>query len=141
MKKAFFLHQSGATLIEILVSMIILSLGLLGYAGLILKSQGFNTTAHFRSQATILANGIIESARANKVNLASYVCASPCDPDNQSGSTTASSDLKIFGSDVEALPGGFSSISIGVDNKMAVSITWNNTDNTTSNFVTETWIK
>jgi len=58
------LHR-GFTLIEILVTVIVLSIGLLGLAGLQATALKFNSTAYQRSQATILAYDIAEQMRAN----------------------------------------------------------------------------
>lgn len=57
--------QTGFTLIEILVTVIVLSIGLLGLAGLQATALSFNSTAYQRSQATILAYDIAEQMRAN----------------------------------------------------------------------------
>ena len=48
-------RQKGTTLLEVLVSIVILSVGLLGYAGLQTLSMKNNTSAFQRSQATILS--------------------------------------------------------------------------------------
>lgn len=57
--------QTGFTLIEVLVTVIVLSIGLLGLAGLQATALKFNSTAYQRSQATILAYDIAEQMRAN----------------------------------------------------------------------------
>jgi type IV pilus assembly protein PilV len=57
--------SSGFTIIEVLVAMLILTTGLIGVAGLQLKAQQFNYTAYFRSQATFLANDLMERIRIN----------------------------------------------------------------------------
>lgn len=56
---------NGFTLIEILVTVVVLSIGLLGLAGLQATALRFNSTAYQRSQATILAYDIAEQMRAN----------------------------------------------------------------------------
>jgi type IV pilus assembly protein PilV len=58
-------HSQGFSLIEVLVSLLILSLGLLGVAGLQTTSLRSNQTAYFRSQATAAAADIIDRMRAN----------------------------------------------------------------------------
>jgi len=55
----------GFTLIEILVTVVVLSIGLLGLAGLQAVALKFNSTAYQRSQATSLAYDITERMRAN----------------------------------------------------------------------------
>lgn len=57
--------QSGFSLIEILVAVLIVSVGVLGVAGLQLLSLQNNTSAMFRTQAFQAAYGIIDRARAN----------------------------------------------------------------------------
>lgn len=57
--------QHGTSMIEVLVALLILSVGLLGLAMLQGKSMRLNTDALLRSQATLVANSIIEEMRAN----------------------------------------------------------------------------
>jgi type IV pilus assembly protein PilV len=57
----------GFTLLEILVALLIVSIGLLGIAGIIAIGLKNNQSAGFRSQATWLANDIVDRMRANRV--------------------------------------------------------------------------
>jgi type IV pilus assembly protein PilV len=59
-------YTRGFTLIEVLVSMVILSIGLLGIAKLMLFSSRSNDSAYLRSQATELAYEILDNMRANR---------------------------------------------------------------------------
>src|ERR1700736_6078033 len=56
----------GFTLVEVLVSLVILSIGLLGMAKLMLFSSRSNDSAYLRSQATALAYEILDYMRANR---------------------------------------------------------------------------
>jgi type IV pilus assembly protein PilV len=56
----------GLTLIEILIALLILSVGLLGLAGLQTMSLRFNATAYQRTQATTLAYDFADRMRANR---------------------------------------------------------------------------
>lgn len=58
--------QRGFTLLEVLITLLILSIGLLGLAGLQLTSLKLNDSAERRSQATILAYDILDRMRANR---------------------------------------------------------------------------
>lgn len=58
--------QSGFTLIEVLVAVLVTSLGLLGLAVLQARSMEFNHSAYLRSQATQLAYVIADRMRANR---------------------------------------------------------------------------
>lgn len=56
----------GFTIVEVLVSLVILSMGLLGIAKLILLTARSTDSAYLRSQATELAYGILDDMRANR---------------------------------------------------------------------------
>lgn len=56
----------GLTLVEILVALLVLSIGLLGLAGLQTLSLRFNTSAAQRTQATALAYDFADRLRANR---------------------------------------------------------------------------
>lgn len=58
--------QSGFTLLEILVAMVVLSIGLLGLAGLMTTSMRDNLSASHRTQATWMAYDMIDRMRANR---------------------------------------------------------------------------
>ena len=58
-------HQTGVGMIEILITIIVLSVAALGFAGLQLKSLQNGTEAVTRSQATHLARDAIERIQAN----------------------------------------------------------------------------
>tara|TARA_R110001583_G_scaffold42202_9_gene134195 strand:+ start:792 stop:1310 length:519 start_codon:yes stop_codon:yes gene_type:complete len=57
--------EQGFTLIEILVAVLILSLGILGLVGMESLALKSNLSAYHRSQATILAYDLIDKMRAN----------------------------------------------------------------------------
>lgn len=56
---------TGFTIIEMLVALLILSIGLLGVAALQTTGQRFNHAAYLRTQATFLAYDIMDRIRAN----------------------------------------------------------------------------
>ena len=59
-------YSKGVSLIEVLVAVIILAFGLLGLAGLQSVSLRNNNSAMMRTQATYLAQDIIDRMRVNK---------------------------------------------------------------------------
>jgi type IV pilus assembly protein PilV len=67
--------QKGFGLIEVLITVVILGIGLLGLAGLQATGLNFNHSAYNRSQATILAYDIIDRMRANPAAIGSYTGA------------------------------------------------------------------
>lgn len=58
--------QKGLGLIEVLVSVLVLAVGLLGVAALQTQSIRFNHEAYLRTQATVLANDIADRMRTNR---------------------------------------------------------------------------
>ncbi|MGB1950270.1 MAG: type IV pilus modification protein PilV [Marinobacter sp.] len=58
-------NQKGYGLIEVLVSVLVLAIGLLGLAGLQTQSLRFNNEAYFRTQATLLAMDMADRLRSN----------------------------------------------------------------------------
>jgi len=58
-------YSRGIAMIEVLVTMIILSIGLLGLAGLQLTGMRSINSASLKTQATVLINDISERMRAN----------------------------------------------------------------------------
>jgi len=68
-------RNSGFSLIEILVTIVIIAFGLLGLAGLQVKIQGAEMEAYQRGQALLLLTDMVERINANRVNAAGYVSA------------------------------------------------------------------
>ncbi|MFT6824450.1 MAG: type IV pilus assembly protein PilV [Pseudohongiellaceae bacterium] len=62
--------QAGSTLIEVLVSLLVLSFGMLGMAGVQAVSLRGNLAAYYRTMATTQSVDIIERMRANIVGVA-----------------------------------------------------------------------
>lgn len=62
-------RQRGFTLIEVMIAVLVLSIGLLGLAGLQVTALRNNQTAFLRTQAAILSGDIIERMRANQAGV------------------------------------------------------------------------
>lgn len=60
-------NEQGFTLIEILVTLFILAVGLLGLAGLLFEGMRNNQGAYLRTQASILAYDMADRMRANRL--------------------------------------------------------------------------
>lgn len=67
--------QGGATLIEILVSMLILMFGLLGLVGVMVQSQRAQVEAFQRAQALLIAQDMVNRITVNKAVAGCYVLA------------------------------------------------------------------
>src|SRR5690625_827535 len=64
--------QKGVGLIEVLVAVLVLSIGLLGLAQLQAKSLSTNSSAMSRSMATMFSYSILDAMRIDQTNLGSY---------------------------------------------------------------------
>ena len=60
-------RQSGTTLLEVLITVVLVSVGLLGLAGLQLATVQNTNSAGERFEATTLAQDILERMRANRL--------------------------------------------------------------------------
>ena len=58
--------ERGVALTEVLVAVLILSTGLVGFAGLQIRSLSHNHDAYLRTQATVIAQGLADRMRANR---------------------------------------------------------------------------
>ena len=70
-------NSAGFTLIEVLISIVVLAVGLLGLAGLQSTSLRNNLSAYNRSQATLLAYDLADRMRANIAGKATYTSILP----------------------------------------------------------------
>jgi type IV pilus assembly protein PilV len=61
-----FAQERGSTLIEVLVTAVVMAVGLLGIAGLQLNSLKTNNSSYMRSQSAISAYNLMDSIRANR---------------------------------------------------------------------------
>jgi len=60
-------YNKGFTLMEVLVALAVLSIGLLGMAGMQLFSLKSSHNAYLRTQATTAANELVDKIRANRI--------------------------------------------------------------------------
>jgi type IV pilus assembly protein PilV len=131
-------------MIEILITLVILSIGLLGIAGLQLTGLQSNRSAYYRSQATVIASDMIDRMRTNVdgVTANAYDNADtsklPSDPNcistsnGCSAASLANNDIREWGSDITSLlPSGRGTITANAG-IYTVTVNWvesNDTDN------------
>ena len=144
-------QYKGFTLIEVLVALAVLAIGLLGLAGMQMFSMGSTYDAHLRTQATVLAQEIIDRMRANAEQARTstdYVVGFDDAPitasqDCQSGSCSPqelaefdmqhwkcalgkySTDAVCNGIGANTLPSGDGSI-VAANNQYQVTVGWTN---------------
>jgi type IV pilus assembly protein PilV len=117
-------RMQGFGLIEVLVSMLVLGVGILGMVGLQLNAMKYNQTAAFRSQATFLAYDIADRMRANAPAALSGAYSINLSDSAPAGSSIADTDLKEWKSALAGqLPAGNGSISQN-GNIYSVTVQW-----------------
>lgn len=101
----------GFTLLEVLIALLVLSIGLLGLAALQTSGLRSNQMATMRTLATQIAYDMTDRMRANTTGMTNleYVIATDETP-AASPATTAEIDLTEWRDQVARLPGGLSSI-------------------------------
>lgn len=67
--------QRGFTLLEVLITLVILAVGLLGFAMLQTMNLRYTQSANYRTQATNLAYDLLDQMRANRLSAAKYSAA------------------------------------------------------------------
>jgi len=67
---------SGFSMIEVLIALVVLALGLLGFALLQTLNLRYTQSANHRTQATNLAYDLLDQMRANRLSVAQYATAS-----------------------------------------------------------------
>jgi type IV pilus assembly protein PilV len=126
-------RQQGFTLLEVLIALLILSIGLLGLAALQTTGLRSNEMASMRTTATMLAYDISDRMRANPQGTINGEYVKPLSstiPDCTSDSSTGCSpaelatfDLSQWGAALTQLPGGQGDISPAAGTPLIHTIT------------------
>lgn len=102
--------QGGFTLVEVLVALIVLTIGMLGIAALYLDTLRASRQALVRTQAVNLAADIADRIRSNRTVANAYDCAGACAAGEGVGAM-AIADINAWRTAVTTqLPGGTASI-------------------------------
>jgi type IV pilus assembly protein PilV len=119
-------RQSGVSLLEVMIAVLVLAVGVLGAASLQLNAIRYSASAGYSTQAALAARDMLDRMRANPSALASYVSASvagSCLP-NPGGADIAAQDLADFTELISCeLPAGDGNIVVTGD-QATVSISW-----------------
>ena len=140
------LHRSaGFSLIEVLIALVILSVGLLGIAAMVSVSLKSKDSAYYQTQATALAQSILDRMRANRaqadvgtynINFSGSTTAQAClgaSPVACTPAQIATADLydwrynitNTFPSSTAVTAAGkITSVSVGTSTQVTISIRW-----------------
>jgi type IV pilus assembly protein PilV len=134
---SFKKQLSGLSMIESLISLVIISIGLLGIAALQLASMQQSSSAHWTSQAVWYSYDMTDRISANKVNAGNFILYDGIDTDNnynmdcQTNACTAAQMVQADAADwstmVNTLPGGRGVISSPADDTLQISVMWDDT--------------
>ncbi len=119
--------QNGFTMLEVLITIVIISLGLLGIAGIIANSLKNNQSSHARSQASWLANDMIDRMRANRTSAETspspYILSLTATP---TGTTIPLTDLVTWRNELaNALPSGTGSVAVNATTRIVtITVQW-----------------
>jgi type IV pilus assembly protein PilV len=125
--------QSGFSLIEALVSLIVISVGMIGIAALYGQGLRASGTALYRTQAVSLAADMADRIRANRAATVAYEGAAGdrnCDAGDNNDcapADMAAHDLWLWQAQVGAqLPGGVGAVSVDTTTPPTyqISVTW-----------------
>ena len=126
MSAASLKNSRGVGLIEVLVTMLLLSTALLTLASLQTRSLQYNQGAYFRSQANILAYDMLDRIRINKAHIGSYSLA--LSPLGNTAPVTApleAADMYEWRKDVDSrLPSAEAGIACDASMICTVTIKW-----------------
>ena len=129
--------QSGFSLLEVLITLLITAVGLMGFAAMMLNSAKTNRIAMQRSVATAYAYDIIDCMRANRQAAVAGDYAVDFD-ETLSGTTVAVEDVTDWQTALsENLPGGKGKISF-TGNTVTVEVKWTETVNSSQDHTWET---
>ena len=114
-------QHRGFSLIEVLIALIILSVGMLGIAGLYVQSMQAGRTSMFRHNAVTLAGDIADRIRSNPSAGAAYTAAAGADNNcidggvNCTPAQMAAQDIQLWQEQADSsLPNG--EVTVAFDN-------------------------
>lgn len=119
--------NQGFSLIEALVTVVLLAISLLGLASLQGQALSLNTDAYARSQASILAADIIERIRSNPAALPDYDDGSDTASSCDQLAASAANDRACWQASITTALGSGGSGSITVDTSVpsvVVAVSW-----------------
>jgi len=117
-------QSAGFSLIEVLVSVLVLGSGILGMASLQLNALKYNQVAAVRSQATFLVYDITDRMRANRTKAQAGSYDISLTASAPTGSSIVATDLQQWRAALdEQLPGGTGAVQRSAG-KFIITVQW-----------------
>lgn len=118
-------RQAGVTLIEVLISLLILGIGILGAAALQLNALKYTDSSTLSTQASFIAYDMMDRIRANPGG--DYVLASLDNaPTSPNLNSPRDQDLYDFANNLKSTMGASTTGSIAIVNRVVtITIVWN----------------
>lgn len=120
--------QSGFSMVEVLVAILIVSVGLIGMALLQSMALKYSQSSNYRTQAVNLSTNLLEQVRANRAEASSYVgtfTASSATCASTGNGMTAATFLSEWRCQMhKQLGGGAKAVVTRTNNQVQVQITW-----------------
>ncbi len=121
--------SQGITLIEVLVAMTIFAFGILGMLGMQARAISELSDAKYRTDATLLADALINDIWADRANIGNYAYG---------GSGTVPTSVQPWLSEVQAtLPSARATVAVAGGNQVTVTVQWQSLNSTTQHQHTE----
>jgi type IV pilus assembly protein PilV len=137
MRNLILHRQSGMTLIEVLVSVLILAIGLLGAAAIQLNALKYTDSATLSSQASFIAYDMMDRIRANVDGnatangstdvLALYNLPAIASAPAGIQANARNQDLADFREGIERLPSGTGSVIVKANRYVTITVGWDDT--------------
>jgi type IV pilus assembly protein PilV len=117
-------HALGFSLVEVLVAVVVLSIGLLGVAALQVSGLRVGQSSFYRAQAAQFATDMADRLRANAGEARTCELALE-DSTPTSPTTTCQRDLAEWRSRLRSLPGGNGAVDVDlVSNAVTITVQW-----------------
>ncbi len=117
--------ESGVSLIEVLVAVLVTATGVLGAASMQINAVRYNQAANTRSTAVFLANDISDRMRANRANALAGTYNIALAADAPTGNLIYQQDVREWLQEVaNRLPGGDGAVSQS-NTTFTITLQWN----------------
>jgi type IV pilus assembly protein PilV len=123
-------RQQGTGLLEVMVAVVILTIGLLGMAGLQARALKGSQSSLQRSQAVMLSYFVLDAIRADRSNAKNYTMNKTCTPPSDAGTLISHiqnkwiTNLRTNLGSGNNTCGTINCVATGADTLCTVSIQW-----------------